>query len=79
MRRLTVYLPEVLCDAIAAHADAAGQKLSTFVARRLMPLMDEPVVDSAGVKALKQFAAERGIDASDPLGIAEANAKAAGR
>ena len=43
MHRLTVYLTDELYDAIVAHAEAAGQKLSTFVGRELAHLVSEPV------------------------------------
>lgn len=41
MHRLTVYLTDELYAAIVAHAEAAGQKLSTFVGRELAYLVHD--------------------------------------
>ena len=50
MQRMTIYLDDALRDAIVTHAELKGQKLSTFIARELAHLLDQPVDSAAPLR-----------------------------
>ena len=60
MHRLTVYITPELHAAICAHADAAGQKLSTFIGRELAHLVSQPATQTAAKAAYRNLQ-EKGV------------------